>query len=62
VDRRKLDVNRADVAIDLSSCLTCVACHPTQPSWIAGGSFSGTCVSLDLMMMMMINEWTLTWH
>jgi len=43
VDRRKMDANKADVAIDLSSCLTCVACHPTQPSWVAGGSFSGMC-------------------
>ena len=41
IDRRKIDANKADVAIDLPSCVMCVACHPTQPSWIAGGTFSG---------------------
>jgi len=46
VDRRKIDASKADVAIDLPSCLTCVACHPTQPSWIAGATFSGNISSI----------------
>ena len=55
IDRRNIDASKADVAIDLPSCVMCVACHPTQPSWIAGGTFSGRennahiVISLDIV-------------
>lgn len=48
LDRRKIDATKADIAIDLPSCLMCVACHPSQPSWIAGGSFSGEVLVWDV--------------
>jgi hypothetical protein len=45
IDRRQIDANKADVAIDLPSCLMCVACHPSLPSLIAGGTFNGVYIA-----------------
>ena len=39
--RRNLDPKKADVAIELPDCLTCLAFHPEDPSLLAGGSFNG---------------------
>ena len=38
---RNLDPKKADVAIELPDCLTCLAFHPEDPSLLAGGSFNG---------------------
>ena len=47
IDRRQLVANKPDTSIDTQSCLMCVACHPTVPSIIAGGSFSGRLRRID---------------
>ena len=39
--RRNLDPAKADVAIELPDCLTCLAFHPTDPALLAGGAFNG---------------------
>ena len=39
--RRKLDPKKADLALGLSNCVTCLAFHPTDPSLLAGGAFNG---------------------
>ena len=39
--RRQLDPSKADTAIELPDCLTCLAFHPEDPSLLAGGSYSG---------------------
>jgi hypothetical protein len=36
------------VMIEHSSCLMCVACHPTIPSLVACGSFNGEVLVFDL--------------
>ena len=41
VFRRSLDPGKADVALELPDCLTCLAFHPEDPSLLAGGSFNG---------------------
>lgn len=38
---RKLDPKKADTAIELPDCLTCLAFHPTDPSLLAGGAYNG---------------------
>merc|ERR1719446_56625 len=39
--RRQLDPQKADMALELSDCLTCLAFHPEDPSLLAGGSYNG---------------------
>jgi len=39
--RRSLDPAKADVAIELAACLTCLAFHPEDPALLAGGSYNG---------------------
>lgn len=39
--RRQLDPAKADLALELQDCLTCLAFHPEDPSLLAGGSFNG---------------------
>ena len=39
--RRQLDPKRADVALPLADCLTCLAYHPEDPSVLAGGAYNG---------------------
>ena len=41
VFRRNLDPSKADVAIELPDCLTCLAFHPEDPALLAGGAFNG---------------------
>ena len=41
VFRRALDPERADAAIELPDCLTCLAFHPADPALLAGGAFNG---------------------
>ncbi len=41
VFRRSLDPSKADAAIELPDCLTCLAFHPTDPALLAGGSYNG---------------------
>ena len=41
VFRRSLDPAKADVAIELPGCLTCLAFHPEDPSLLAGGAYNG---------------------
>lgn len=41
LDRRGLSSTKADIVIDVPSCLMCVAFHPTKTAWVAGGSFNG---------------------
>nr|XP_006820378.1 PREDICTED: WD repeat-containing protein 34-like [Saccoglossus kowalevskii] len=47
VDRR-VNPNKPDVTIDVSSCLMCISFHPKKPSIIAGGNFNGEIVIWDL--------------
>ncbi|KAH7818592.1 putative dynein intermediate chain WDR34 [Monocercomonoides exilis] len=35
------DENSLFASAEVNSCLLCVACHPTDPTLVAGGSFSG---------------------
>jgi len=39
--RRQLDPQKADLVLELSDCLTCLAFHPEDPSLLAGGSYNG---------------------
>ena len=41
VFRRQLDPAKADLALELQECLTCLAFHPEDPSLLAGGAFNG---------------------
>ncbi|XP_064382625.1 cytoplasmic dynein 2 intermediate chain 2-like [Halichondria panicea] len=41
LDRRSLDPSKADLSIDVPSCLMCVAFHPEHPALVAGGTFNG---------------------
>ncbi|KAK2156882.1 hypothetical protein NP493_1930g00018 [Ridgeia piscesae] len=47
IDRSSLNSSKPDTVIDLSSCLLCVACHPKQPSLIAGATFNGEVMVWD---------------
>lgn len=48
LDRRTVDENKPDMLIDLPCCLLCVAFHPENPAWIAGGNFNGEVFIWDL--------------
>ncbi|XP_019635654.1 PREDICTED: WD repeat-containing protein 34-like isoform X5 [Branchiostoma belcheri] len=48
VDRKNINPKKADVAVDVSSCLMCVAFHPEIPAFIAGGTFNGEVQLWDL--------------
>lgn len=48
LDRRKIESDQPNVTIDQSCCLMCVAFHPIQPSWIAGGTFNGEVIIWDV--------------
>lgn len=41
LDRRSIDSTKADISIDIPSCLMCLSFHPSEPAVVAGGSFSG---------------------
>ena len=41
VFRRQLDPAKADLALELPECLTCLDFHPEDPSLLAGGAFNG---------------------
>ncbi|XP_070539998.1 cytoplasmic dynein 2 intermediate chain 2-like isoform X2 [Ptychodera flava] len=45
---RTLNAHKPVAAIDLSSCLMCIAFHPKKPAIIAGGNFNGEIVIWDL--------------
>uniref|UniRef100_H0Z0T7 Dynein 2 intermediate chain 2 n=1 Tax=Taeniopygia guttata TaxID=59729 RepID=H0Z0T7_TAEGU len=47
LDRRGLDPQHPDLVVDVPSSVMCVAFHPSQPSLIAGGLFSGELVVWD---------------
>ncbi|NXU50455.1 WDR34 protein, partial [Turnix velox] len=47
LDRRGLNPQRPDLVVDVPSCVMCLAFHPSQPSLIAGGLFSGELVVWD---------------
>ncbi|NXI45609.1 WDR34 protein, partial [Galbula dea] len=47
VDRRGLNPQRPDLVVDVPSSVMCLAFHPSQPSLIAGGLFSGELVVWD---------------
>ncbi|NXC44784.1 WDR34 protein, partial [Penelope pileata] len=47
LDRRGLDPQRPDLVVDAPSSAMCLAFHPSQPSLIAGGLFSGEVVVWD---------------
>ncbi|NXI61886.1 WDR34 protein, partial [Anseranas semipalmata] len=47
LDRRGLDPQRPDLVVDVPSSVLCLAFHPSQPSLIAGGLFSGELVVWD---------------
>ncbi|KAK3596559.1 hypothetical protein CHS0354_010436 [Potamilus streckersoni] len=48
LDRRNINENKADTAVELSSCLMCIAFHPQNPALIAGGNFNGEVMLWDL--------------
>lgn len=48
LDRRSLNSNKADLAIDVPSCLMSVAFHPVIPSLIVGGTFNGDVYVYDI--------------
>ncbi|EDO43231.1 predicted protein [Nematostella vectensis] len=48
LDRRGINVNKADTTVDLSSCLLSLAFHPKSPALIAGGTFNGEVHLWDL--------------
>ncbi len=41
IDRLKIDVNKPDVTIETSSCISSIACHPDYPGIVAVGLFNG---------------------
>ncbi|OPJ67820.1 WD repeat-containing protein 34 [Patagioenas fasciata monilis] len=47
LDRRGLNPQHPDLVVDVPSSVMCVAFHPSQPSLIAGGLFSGELVVWD---------------
>ncbi|KAK2535434.1 Wdr34 [Columba guinea] len=47
LDRRGLNAQRPDLVVDVPSSVMCVAFHPSRPSLIAGGLFSGELVVWD---------------
>ncbi|NXD75065.1 WDR34 protein, partial [Halcyon senegalensis] len=47
LDRRGLNPQRPDLVVDVPSSVMCLAFHPSQPSLIAGGLFSGELVVWD---------------
>ncbi|NXS61591.1 WDR34 protein, partial [Brachypteracias leptosomus] len=47
LDRRGLNPQRPDVVVDVPSSVMCLAFHPSQPSLVAGGLFSGELVVWD---------------
>ncbi|XP_061867901.1 cytoplasmic dynein 2 intermediate chain 2 isoform X1 [Colius striatus] len=47
LDRRRLNPQRPDLVVDVPSSVMCLAFHPSQPSLIAGGLFSGELVVWD---------------
>ncbi|NXQ87818.1 WDR34 protein, partial [Nyctibius grandis] len=47
LDRRGLNPQRPDLVVDVPSSVMCLACHPSRPSLIAGGLFSGELVVWD---------------
>ncbi|PIK48818.1 putative WD repeat-containing protein 34-like [Apostichopus japonicus] len=48
LDRRGINSSKADVAVDVPSCLMSIAFHPVKTAWIAGGSFNGQLSVWDL--------------
>ncbi|KAM4761453.1 cytoplasmic dynein 2 intermediate chain 2 isoform 2-T3 [Cyanocitta cristata] len=47
LDRRGLNPQHPDLVVDVTSSVMCLAFHPSQPSLIAGGLFSGELVVWD---------------
>ncbi|KAK0146702.1 WD repeat-containing protein 34 [Merluccius polli] len=47
VDRRGLNPKQADLTIDVSTAVMAISFHPTRPSLIAGGLYSGEVVVWD---------------
>ncbi|NXQ31374.1 WDR34 protein, partial [Alaudala cheleensis] len=47
LDRRALNPQHPDLVVDVPSSVMCLAFHPSQPSLIAGGLFSGELVVWD---------------
>ncbi|XP_010226391.1 PREDICTED: WD repeat-containing protein 34 [Tinamus guttatus] len=47
LDRRGLNPQRPDLVVDVPSSVMCLAFHPSQPSLVAGGLFSGEVVVWD---------------
>ncbi|NWH82878.1 WDR34 protein, partial [Piaya cayana] len=47
LDRRGLNPQRPDLVVDVPSSVMCLAFHPSQPSLIAGGLFTGEVVVWD---------------
>ncbi|KFP89432.1 WD repeat-containing protein 34, partial [Apaloderma vittatum] len=47
LDRRGLNPQRPDLVVDVPSSVMCLAFHPSRPSLIAGGLFSGELVVWD---------------
>ncbi|NWS45460.1 WDR34 protein, partial [Probosciger aterrimus] len=47
LDRRGLNPKHPDLVVDVPSSVMCLAFHPSQPSLIAGGLFSGELVVWD---------------
>lgn len=47
LDRRSVNHNKADSAIEIPSSLMAIACHPEIPSLIAGGTFNGVLMVVD---------------
>ncbi|NXP81825.1 WDR34 protein, partial [Ramphastos sulfuratus] len=47
LDRRGLNPQRPDLVMDIPSSVMCLAFHPSQPSLLAGGLFSGELVVWD---------------
>ncbi|NXL28248.1 WDR34 protein, partial [Glaucidium brasilianum] len=47
LDRRGLNPQRPDLVVDVPSCVMGLSFHPSQPSLIAGGLFSGELVVWD---------------
>jgi len=48
LDRGKINPNKADLAVDVSSCLMTVEFHPVLPNLCAGGAFDGQVIVWDL--------------
>ncbi|CAB4030926.1 WD repeat-containing 34-like [Paramuricea clavata] len=48
LDRRSLNANKADLAIDIPSCVMSIAFHPIIPSLILAGTFNGAVYVYDI--------------